>query len=512
MVSSLALMAAAALLQQPACDAVKTISLAHATITAAEFVAAGAPSPGRGRGGSGAPLPAHCRVAVTLTPSPDSHIEMELWLPTETWNGKFLAVGNGGWAGSISTDAMASGLRRGYATASNDTGHKGGSAAFALGHPEKLVDFAYRAMHEMAMQSRALIQAFYRRAPQLSYYQGCSTGGRQGMMAAQRFPDDFDAIIAGAPVYNMVHLNVSQVALQVDMLRNPSRLVPPEKRTLLANAVVAACDAHDGVKDGIVGNPRACRFDPAVLACKTGPSSSPGVSAPDCLTAEQVENARSAYAPVTTKSGTVVYPGRSPGFESEWRIPTPGTPLNPLFTDMPRYVGRQDPRWNPMTFDLETDLARALKNGGLIEASDPDLARFKARGGKLLLYHGWADPGPAPENTINYYEAVNRTLGGKQDDWMRLFLMPGVGHCGGGVGPDQADFLGAMERWREQGVAPGQIIATRPAGRGGQPPSPDGFGGSRTPMSRPLCPHPQVARYNGSGSTDDAKSFNCVAP
>jgi feruloyl esterase len=176
-----------------------------------------------------------------------------------------------------------------------------------------------------------------------------------------------------------------------------------------------------------------------------------------------------------------------------------------------------------MTFELETDLALALKNGGFIEATNPDLAKFKARGGKLLLYHGWADPGPAPENTVNYLEAVNRRLGGPQDDWMRLFLMPGVGHCGGGVGPDQADFLGALERWREQGVAPGHIIATRTAARTGQPPSPEGFGvprppspegsgGPMSPMSRPLCPYPQVARYTGSGSTDEAKNFRCVAP
>ncbi len=495
MVSSLVVMAAAALLQQPTCEPLKTLSLPAATITAAEFVAAGAQAPGRGgRGGAAAPLPAHCRVAVTLQPSADSHIEMELWLPAENWNGKFLAVGNGGWAGSLSFDAMASGLRRGYATASNDTGHKGGSAAFALGHPEKLVDFGYRAMHEMAVQSKALIQAFYRRAPALSYYQGCSTGGRQGMMTAQRFPEDFDAIVAGAPVYNVVHLNVSQVSLQVGMLKNPATLVPPEKRTLFANAVVAACDPRDGVKDGIISEPRACTFDPAVLACTSGDS-------PDCLTPAQIANARSAYAPVTTRSGALVYPGRSPGFETGWRIPTPGAVLNPLFGDMPRYVGRQDPDWDPMTFDLETDLALALKNAGFIEASDPDLAKFKARGGKLLLYHGWADPGPAPENTISYYEAVNRTFGGRQGDWMRLFLMPGVGHCGGGVGPDQADFLGALERWREQGVAPGQIIATRPAGRG-----------ASSPMSRPLCPHPQVARYTGTGSTDEARNFTCVAP
>ena len=493
MVSSLVAMAAAALLQQPACDSLKTLSLPRATITAVESVAAGAQAPGRGRGAA-APLSAHCRVAVTLTPSADSHIEMELWLPTENWNGKFLAVGNGGWAGSISFDAMASGLRRGYATASHDTGHKGGSAAFALGHPEKLVDFGYRAMHEMAVQSKTLIQAFYRRAPQLSYYQGCSTGGRQGMMAAQRYPEDFDAIVAGAPVYNVVHLNVSQVSLQVGMLKNPASLVPAEKRTLFANAVVAACDPRDGVKDGIISEPRACKVDPAVLACKAQ-------DGPDCLTAAQVANARSAYTPVTTRTGALVYPGRSPGFETGWRIPTPGAPLNPLFADMPRYVGRQDPNWDPMTFDLETDLALAVKNAGFIEASDPDLAKFKARGGKLLLYHGWADPGPAPENTINYYDAVHRKLGGKQDDWMRLFLMPGVGHCGGGVGPDQADFLGAIERWKEQGVAPGQIIATKPAGRG-----------ASAPMSRPLCPHPQVARYNGSGSTDDAKNFTCARP
>jgi len=481
-----------ALLQQPNCAALKSVSLPKVTITAAEFVAAGAQA--TGRGAPGTPLPAHCRVAVTLQPSADSHIEMELWMPAENWNGKFLAVGNGGWAGNIETNAIANGLRRGYATASNDTGHKGGSASFAVGHPEKLIDFGYRAMHEMAVQSKAIIQAFYNRAPQLSYYQGCSTGGRQGMMEAQRYPEDFDAIIAGAPVYNQVHLNVSQVSLQVAMLKDSSRLVPREKVTLFANAVVAACDANDGVKDNIVSDPRMCKFDPTVLMCKDG-------DAATCLTRVQVENAKSAYQAVLTGKGEHVYPGRSPGFESGWRIPTPGQPLNPLFGDMPRYIGRQDANWDVMTFELDTDLAMALKNASFIEANDPDLAKFKARGGKLLLYHGWADPGPAPENTINYYDAVNKKLGAGQDNWMRMFLMPGVGHCGGGVGPDQADFLGAMERWREQGIAPDQIVASRNAGRGGQ-----------TPMSRPLCAFPQVARYTGSGSTDDAANFRCVQP
>jgi feruloyl esterase len=478
----LALAATTALLQQPSCEALKSLSLANVIITSAQSVAASAQTP------------AYCKVAATLTPSSDSHIEMELWMPAENWNGKFLAVGNGAWAGTITTSALAEGVRRGYAAASNDTGHKGGSASFAVGHPEKLIDFGYRSMHEMAVQSKSMIRAFYTRAPQLSYYQGCSTGGRQGMMEAQRYPDDFDAIIAGAPVYNVVHLNVSQVSLQVGMLKEPSKIVPPAKVSLIANAVVAACDEKDGVKDNIINEPRMCKFDPSVLQCKDG-------DAADCLTRAQVDNAKTIYSPVKTKSRETVYPGRSPGFETGWRIPTPGQQLNPLFGDMPKYVGHQDAGWDMMSFDLDTDLALALKNGGFVEANDPDLSKFKARGGKLLLYHGWADPGPAPENTINYLEAVKAKLGGKQEDWMRLFLLPGVGHCGGGAGPDQADFLGALEQWREGGKAPEQIVATRRAGRGAQ-----------TEMSRTLCPFPQVARYNGAGSTNDAKNFTCVQP
>ena len=383
---------------------------------------------------------------------------MEIWLPAENWNGKFLAVGNGGWAGTISLDAVAAGLRRGYAAASNDTGHSDAGAQFALSQ-DKLIDFAYRAMHEMTVQSKTIVGAFYNRPPRLSYYQGCSTGGRQGMMEAQRYPDDFDAIVAGAPVYNMVHLNVSQTALQVHMLKNPERIVPPNKVTLIANAATAACDANDGVKDNIINDPRACKFDPGTLACKAGDGA-------DCLTAGEVESARQLYLPVKTKSGQVAYPGRSPGVESGWaaRIPVAGKPVSPLWGDMPRFVGHRDANWDAMSFDLEKDLALTLKNASFIEASDPNLTKFKARGGKLLLWHGWADPGPAPENTINYYSQAAKASGGSQDDWMRLFLMPGVAHCGGGVGPDQADFLGAMERWREQGVAPAQITASRNAG------------------------------------------------
>jgi len=479
------------------CEKLASLALHDAMITSAHTVAAGAFSVT----GAARPnplfkqLPEFCRVAATLAPSSDSHIEMELWMPSQNWNGKFLAVGNGGWAGNIVINDLAMGVSRGYAVASNDTGHQDAGAVFAM-HPEKVIDFGYRAMHEMTVRAKAMVDAFYNRAPQLSYYQGCSTGGRQGLMEAQRYPDDFDAIVAGAPVNNQVRLNVSQTALQVEMLKNPARIVPASKVTLFANAVMAACDANDGVKDNIINDPRACKFDPGTLMCKAG-------DAPDCLMAPQVASARQLYSPVKSKKGEIVYPGRLPGVEAGWaaRIPTPGAPMNPLWGDMPRYVGHRDANWDVMSFDLDADLALTLKNASFIESTDPNLAKFKARGGKLLLWHGWADPGPSPQNTINYYTEVGKTLGGKQDDWMRLFLLPGVGHCGGGIGPDQADFLTALERWREAGTAPGQIVASRNPGRGALP-----------PMTRPLCPYPQVARYTGSGSTDAAENFQCRLP
>jgi feruloyl esterase len=436
-------------------------------------------------------LAEHCRVAAVLTPSSDSHIEMEVWLPTENWNGKFQAVGNGGWAGVISYPAMASALHEGYATASNDTGHKGGTGEFALGHPEKVVDFAYRAMHEMTLKSKAIVSAFYEGGPRLSYYNGCSTGGRQGLMEAQRYPDDFDAIVAGAPVYNHLRLHAAQMSRQIEALKDETRNVPREKIALLANAVLAACDVKDGVKDNIVGEPETCDFDPLRLLCKAG-------DGPDCLTAPQVESARKAYAAVRTKAGELVYPGSSYGFELGWRMPQGGAPPA-VALDSFRYLGHQDATWNGLSFELDRDLALVVKNAGFIDAIDPNLAKFKARGGKLLLYHGWADPGPAPANTIRYYSDVIRTLGPRQDNWMRLFLLPGVGHCGGGAGPDQADFVGAVERWRESGAPPDHITASH-------------VSNNRVDMTRPLCPYPQVAQFKGAGSTNDAVNFECRVP
>jgi feruloyl esterase len=450
-------------------------------------------SQGFGGQQAGPELPAHCRVAATLTPTDDSEIGMELWLPVEDWNGKFLAVGNGGWAGSISLSAIAGGLAEGYAAASTDTGHTGGSAEFALGHPEKVIDFGYRSIHEMTVQSKAMIEALYDEGPRLSYYNGCSTGGRQGLMEAQRYPEDFDALVIGAPVYDQTHLHAAQVQKFVEILTDESRYLPPDKVQLVADTVMAQCDGNDGVVDGLIENPAMCRFDPATLACN--PTSVDGM----CLTPGQVTSVGRVYSAVRTADGNLVYPGHAYGFETGWRMPERGSTPPALPTDSFRHLAHQDPDWDWRTFDLDRDLALALENAPSIESSDPDLREFQARGGKIIMYHGWNDPGPSPLNTILYHNAVEDVMGPNQDDWLRMYMMPGVGHCRGGVGPDQANFMGALERWVEAGEVPDQIIASKVTGGNVQ-------------MTRPLCPYPQVAEWTGAGSTNDAANFKCSSP
>jgi len=434
-------------------------------------------------------LPAHCSVQVILAPSADSHIEMALWLPSSNWNGKFLALGNGGWAGSISYDAMASGLKHGYAVASNDTGHKEYSAAFAVGHPEKLVDFGYRSMHEMAVHSKAIIKRYYHKAPALSYYEGCSTGGRQGLMEAQRFPEDFDAIIAGAPVNNMFNVSAAQMHNMVSILSDQSLYLPPDKIELLHNAVLTACESLDGINDGFINNPLVCKFDPQTLQCSRSVTAS-------CLTPRQVESVRRAYAPVKFSSGEEVYPGHALGFELGWRMLEKGEVPSTLQSDTFKYIAHEDPEWEWQSYDLDTDARLALARADDVSATDPDLSAFKARGGKLLIYHGWNDPGPSPYNSINYYTSVLSTLGGDQSEWLRIFMMPGMGHCRGGIGPDRADFLDAVDKWRERGTAPDRIEATR-------------IRNGKADMTRPLCPYPEVAVWNGNGSPDASENFVC---
>jgi feruloyl esterase len=436
-------------------------------------------------------------VAATLKPSADSDIKMEVWLPATAWNRKFVAIGGGGWVGAISYGGMAAALQEGYATASTDTGHEGRSASFAVGHPEKVVDFSHRAVHEMTVKSKAIIAAYYGRNSRLSYWTGCSTGGRQGLIAVQKYPEDFDGIVAGAPASNYTRLCAWRLALEAAVLKDPAKVVPPGKAALLNKAVLAACDAHDGIKDGLLNDPRKCQFDPSTLLCRAG-------AGDDCLTAPQIEAVKMAYAPVKKKNGEMIYPGLVHGGEAGWIALAGGTPEpGALNVDMFRYVAHEDPNWDWRNFDLERDTALVDQKAGYMNAMDPDLSAFKKRGGKLLIYHGWNDGAAggaiSPLNTVDYYSSVLKKMGPKQEDWLRLFMIPGMAHCGGGPGPNQFNALAAMERWRESGTAPDHMIAAHVTN-------------NRVDMTRPLCPYPKVAVYKGVGSTNDAENFACKAP
>jgi feruloyl esterase len=307
-------------------------------------------------------LPAFCRVAATLTPSPDSDIKIEIWLPIADWNLKFEAVGNGGWAGTITYDWLAAALQEGYATASTDTGHAGANASFAIGHPEKVIDFAYRAVHEMAVKSKAIIAAFYGGAPRFSYFTGCSTGRRQALMEAQRYPEDFDGIIAGAPANDQTHLSAWRIAVEAKILQSPASVVPPAKLALLNRAVLAACDAIDGVTDGLLTDPRECEFDPATLLCR-------GADRDDCLTAQQIEAVKMGYAPATRKTGELIFPGLVPGGETGWDMLTAAN-REPGSIDVGMFgcVAHEDPAWNWPTFDLDRDTSLIDKKAGFIDA------------------------------------------------------------------------------------------------------------------------------------------------
>lgn len=522
MLSLVAVMLLGAQAATAPCEGLTSLSLPNTTITSARLVPAGPfvpPAPqgppggpvaapagqpqGRGvqpegRGGGQGPaqagivLPAHCRVAAVLRPSPDSHIEIEVWMPAENWNGKFQAVGNGGWAGTISYAAMATALQEGYATASTDTGHKGGNALFAIGHPEKLVDFAYRAIHEMTVRAKALINAYYKRPARLSYFNGCSTGGRQGLMAAQRYPEDFDGIVAGAPANYQTHLHAWDLSVAVPVLRDRSSAVPPEKLQIVNRAVIAACDAEDGVADGLLNNPRACTFDVAALQCK-GPDDG------TCLTAAQVATLKRVYSPARTRSGQYVFPGKDPGSELGWG-PYVNPQQAPAVSVGSFQVAYNDPKWDPLTFDLDRDLEVVdEKVGAIVNAINPDLRAFKARGGKIIMYHGWNDTAISAGNSIDYLTSVQKRMGGRQDDFIRLYMVPGMQHCGGGPGPNQVNWMAALERWREANVAPERLDAHRVAN-------------NRVDMTRPLCPYPQLAVYTGVGSTNDAENFVCKNP
>jgi feruloyl esterase len=390
---------------------------------------------------------------------------------------------------------MLTALGRGYAAASTDTGHVGGSASFALGHPEKVIDFGWRAVHEMTVASKKIITAYYETAPRYSYWNGCSAGGRQAMKEAQRFPADYDGIIAGAPGLDWTGRAAQAVHVAQSLQKDPSAKLSPAQAGLVHTAVLQACDARDGVKDGVVENPATCSFDPGVLQCR-------GVEDASCLSPAQVTTVRMLFSSQVNPKSKRVIAGLQPGSELGWTDMGWTASARATGLDQFRYIVLKDPRWEIDKFNFAVDIARADDvDDGTINALDPNLEPFIDRGGRLIHYHGWSDPQISPMNSVQYHQRVLETLGGaaKVHGSYRLFMAPGMGHCGGGEGPNTFDMVAALEQWVEQGKAPDQIIASRSV-RG------------TVDRTRPLCPYPQVAAYKGSGSTDDASNFVCRQP
>jgi feruloyl esterase len=475
------------------CDGLKSLSIANGTVTSAAVVTGSFAPPGAtSPNATIANLPAFCRVAVTLKPTADSDIKTEFWLPMSGWNRKLQSVGNGAWAGVIPYPAMAQAVMGGYATAGTDTGHVGNTASFVPGHPERLVDYGYRAVHEMTVAVKAVIQSFYGNAPQRSYWNGCSTGGRQGLMEAQRYPADYDGIIAGAPVNARVHQMIWELWVAQAVHKDEASYIPPAKYKTINDAALAKCDADDGAKDGLLTSPDRCRFDPSALRCKAGDDAS-------CLTAPQVAAAKQIYTPAKNpRTGKEIFPALQPGSELGWAGLAGPEPVREA-VEFFQYVVANDPKWDFRTLDFDRDVALAEKAASqAIDATDPNLQPFFARGGKVLMYHGWNDQLVAPMNSVNYYQAVVGATKSSADS-IRLFMMPGMTHCRGGAGPDSFDRMAVIERWVEKGEAPKQIVAEH-------------LTNGAVDRRRPLCPHPEIATYTGAGSLDAADSFVCKKP
>ena len=480
-----------ATLQAQSCESLSKLASPTVSISIAESIGTGSFASREG-GKKLSGLPAFCRVAATLRPTSDSDILSEVWLPLSGWNGKYLAIGSGGWGGSIAYGGMADALRRGYATSATNDGHTGSSASFVVGHPEKFVDFSYRAEHEMTLEAKALIQAFYGHGPHYSYWNGCSGGGREGLLQAFRYPDEFDGIIAGDPAN--LRRNAWALWLANQTFKDPAAYIPPAKYAMIHRAVLNACDANDGLKDGLIEDPESCHVDFKALACKSG-------DGPDCLTPRQVETAQTMISPATDKKGNILFPRLEPGTELRWARLAGGPQPAALFLDQFRFVVYQDSNWDWRSFDLDRDSAKANAIDKNVDELDPHLAAFGKHGGKLLLYQGWADQQVAPGSTIDFYRSAVGLSGdpAKAGNWIRLFMAPGMGHCSGGEGPDIFDKISLIEQWVEQGKAPARIVASH-------------LTGGQIDRTRPLCPYPQVASYKGTASIDDASSFICHSP
>jgi feruloyl esterase len=510
------------------CEQLARLALPHASITSAQTIAAGAFTPPADANPwlVGDPsfykrLPAFCRVSAVSKPSPDSEIKIEVWMPASGWNGKFRGLGNGGFAGEIDWRALGLAMALGYASAATDTGHaaNAGDATWALGHPEKIVDFGYRAIHEMTAVGKATTKAFYGETPKYAYFAACSNGGRQGLMEAQRFPGDYDGILAGAPANDWTHLLTSVLWDAQATTLDPNSYIPSSKIPAIAQAVVAACDANDGLNDGILNDPRQCHFDPSTMLCKSADSDS-------CLTKPQAIALKKLYQGATDSKGRQIFPGFMPGGEegqAGWPLyitgPAPAKAL--LFVSDYGYFADMvyaNAEWDYKKANLDDALAASDKKfAGVLNSTDTNLKPFQARGGKLIIYHGWSDAVISPLNSINYYESVMQQMGKPDaDSFLRLYMAPGMQHCFGGPGPDvfgengfsiandsQHDIYLALEQWVEKGTAPPSVVASKLEDRGAD---------RKVKLSRPLCPYPQQAQYKGSGDPNNASNFTCETP
>ncbi|OLC74651.1 MAG: hypothetical protein AUH72_21425 [Acidobacteria bacterium 13_1_40CM_4_65_8] len=455
-------------------------------------------------------VPEHCRVTGQIQPE----IRFEVSLPA-MWNGRLYMFGNGGYAGEPldapgRVASVRRGLARGFAVAQMNTGHDAGAeplGTFAV-NSQKFLDYAYRGLHVTALTAKKILQTYYDGALRHSYFDGCSTGGRQGLISAQRFPDDFDGIVAGAPVLNFSGTMIDYASNQRALSAAP---IAPEKLKVVADAVYAKCDAIDGVTDGLIDDPRRCAFKPSVDL----PRCANDADGPACFTAAQLRTLETIYSGVK-RNGVEIFPGWPVG--AEIGAPGAGAPGSTASGWMPWFVGapnvrpiqisfgetffkymafgKPNPSYDWLTFNVDADLDKLQWTRSVLDATDPDLSRFNARGGKIVGYFGWADPALNPMMGVNYYESVRQTVGPSTADFYRLFMVPGMFHCSGGVGASTFDALTPLVEWVEKSVAPRSIVGSRVV---------DGT----VVRTRPLCPYPEVAKYKGSGSIDEAASFAC---
>ena len=533
------------------CTNLQSLGLEHTTITSATDNTTGAfviPNSSPPQTITG--LPAFCRVTATLTPTSDSSIKIEVWLPENAWNGRFLGTGGGGFQGVISYNELSSGIQAGFAATNSDlgtgvsgcsplycgsNGNMGNPLAIAFGdpstpstglfgHPERIKDFGYRAIHLMTVRGKEIANAFYRRNAGKAYFAGCSTGGQNALMEAQRFPEDYDGILAGAPAFNRTHLHMAGLSLWQDTHASPARFIQPGQMSLINKAVIAQCVGRDGgaSTDQFLTDPRDCDFDPKVLQC-TG-----GNIPPACLTADQVTTIRKYYAgTIDPVNGQVINPGSERGNETD-NVFALGLALQeqlpePAFDGLFYWVfgpsfGFPASAHNFANFDFHRDVDTVDdKLATVLNANSADLSEFRKRGGKLIMYHGWADPLIPSQSSINYFNALvaNDSQGFQQvglmtggnpalqrtQNYSRLFMVPGMFHCSGGPGPNAFDALTPLVTWTETGVAPETIVAAKFVND--TPPA--------VQMTRPLCVYPKVAKYNGGGSTSAAANFTCVA-